>query len=101
MIQQISIDIPELNIHDRNVRLERKDNMYVVRVLVNARQRAAIVVPNEVAEQMQVLTSEKLTDETEPKGVEFVTDEKKAAEYDKLYNEGGDGFNPYRNMINK
>lgn len=97
----ISIDIPELNIHDRNVRLERKDNMYVVRVLVNARQRAAIVVPNEVAEQMQVLTSEKLTDETEPKGVEFVTDEKKAAEYDKLYNEGGEGFNPYRNMINK
>ena len=97
----ISIDIPELNIHDRNVRLERKDNMYVVRVLVNARQRAAIVVPNEVAEQMQVLTSEKLTDETEPEGVEFVTDEKKAAEYDKLYNEGGEGFNPYRNMINK
>ena len=97
----ISIDIPELNIHDRNVRLERKDNMYVVRVLVNARQRAAIVVPNEVAEQMQVLTSEKLTDETEPEGVEFVTDEKKAAEYDKLYNDGGEGFNPYRNMINK
>ena len=97
----ISIDIPELNIHDRNVRLERKDNMYVVRVLVNARQRAAIVVPNEVAEQMQVLTSEKLTDETKPKGVEFVTDEKKAAEYDKLYNDGGEGFNPYRNMINK
>lgn len=97
----ISIDIPELNIHDRNVRLERKDNMYVVRVLVNARQRAAIVVPNELAEQMQVLTSEKLTDETEPKGIEFVTDEKKAAEYDKLYNEGGEGFNPYRNMINK
>ena len=75
--------------------------MYVVRVLVNARQRAAIVVHNEVAEQMQVLTSEKLTDETEPKDVEFVTDEKKAAEYDKLYNEGGDGFNHYRNMINK
>ena len=97
----ISIDIPELNIHDNNVRLERKDNMYVVRVLVNARQRAAIVVPNEVAEQMQALTIEKLTNEAEPKIVELVVDEKKAAEYDKLYNEGGEGFNPYRNMINK
>ena len=97
----ISIDIPELNIHDSNVRLERKGDMYVVRVLVNARQRAAIVVPTEVAEQMQALTSEKLTDETEPKNVEFVTDEKKASEYDKLYNEGGEGFNPYRNMIKK
>lgn len=97
----ISIDIPELNIHDNNVRLERKDDMYVVRVLVNARQRAAIVVPNEVAEQMQALTIEKLTNEAEPKIVELVVDEKKAAEYDKLYNEGGEGFNPYRNMINK
>ena len=28
----ISIDIPELNNHDNNVRLERKDDMYVVRV---------------------------------------------------------------------
>ena len=97
----ISIDIPELNIHDNNVRLDRKDDMYVVRVLVNARQRAAIVVPDEVAEQMQALTSEKLTNEAEPKIVELVVDEKKAAEYDKLYNEGGEGFNPYRNMINK
>ena len=97
----ISIDIPELNIHDNNVRLERKDDMYVVRVLVNARQRAAIVVPDEVAEQMQALTIEKLTNEAEPKIVELVVDEKKAAEYDKLYNEGGEGFNPYRNMINK
>ena len=97
----ISIDIPELNIHDNNVRLERKDDMYVVRVLVNARQRAAIVVPDEVAEQMQSLTIEKLTNEAEPKIVELVVDEKKAAEYDKLYNEGGEGFNPYRNMINK
>lgn len=97
----ISIDIPELNIHDNNVRLERKDDMYVVRVLVNARQRAAIVVPDEVAEQMQALTIEKLTNEADPKIVELVVDEKKAAEYDKLYNEGGEGFNPYRNMINK
>ena len=97
----ISIDIPELNIHDNNVRLERKDDMYVVRVLVNVRQRAAIVVPDEVAEQMQSLTIEKLTNEAEPKIVELVVDEKKAAEYDKLYNEGGEGFNPYRNMINK
>lgn len=97
----ISIDIPELNIHDNNVRLERKDDMYVVRVLVNARQRAAIVVPDEVAEQMQALTIEKLTNEAEPKIVELVVDEKEAAEYDKLYNEGGEGFNPYRNMINK
>ena len=97
----ISIDIPELNIHDNNVRLERKDDMYVVRVLVNARQRAAIVVPDEVAEQMQALTIEKLTNEAEPKIVELVVDEKKAAEYDKLYNEGGEGFNPYRNIINK
>ena len=97
----ISIDIPELNIHDNNVRLERKDDMYVVRVLVNARQRAAIVVPDEVAEQMQSLTIEKLTNEADPKIVELVVDEKKAAEYDKLYNEGGEGFNPYRNMINK
>lgn len=97
----ISIDIPELNIHDNNVRLERKDDMYVVRVLVNARQRAAIVVPDEVAEQMQALTIEKLTNEAEPKIVELVVDKKKAAEYDKLYNEGGEGFNPYRNMINK
>ena len=50
---------------------------------------------------MQALTIEKLTNEAEPKIVELVVDEKKAAEYDKLYNEGGEGFNPYRNMINK
>ena len=95
----VSIVIPELNIKDNDVRLERKDDMYVVRVSVNARQRAAIVVPNDIAEQMQTLMAEKLTGETELKEVEFVTDEKKAAEYDRLYNEGGEGFNPYRNML--
>lgn len=98
----ITFDVPDFKIHTHQMskRIDTKGTDRVFHAELPNGRRAAIAMPQEIAEKIEALASESLTDEvtSEYEDDEYYTDENKAAAYDKAFNDGGYGYNPYRDI---